>query len=285
MYQKLSEETDQTPEAFYFDNLELRVGEMYYRNKSTPLTNKWDKLRSVGVIVEISSKERLPYLGLDIPRGKVMAQQAVKLNRMEEELPSASDVAKADDAELQEITGNADRSTEDVITQVKKVQLEERMKREKRKLMEFCDNQESNNDIREDIRKRIERLNDELKVRQESNDFLKGRLTSKIMGIKETIAKILDKDIGRKIRTLLREQGIMIASFLMAFGIPTSVLVKALLSGGVAAQGKGGDGNGKLENTKEWLRNKLKALARLLGRLDVKALLGVIIRWIIGQKR
>ena len=63
-------------------------------------------------------KEGLCELGFDLPRGKLMAQQAVMLNRMEEELSSASDVAKADDIELQEITENALRSTEDLITQL-----------------------------------------------------------------------------------------------------------------------------------------------------------------------
>ena len=37
------------------------------------------------------------------------------LNRVEEELPSVSDVAKVDDIELQEIMENAARSTENVI--------------------------------------------------------------------------------------------------------------------------------------------------------------------------
>ena len=36
---------------------------------------------------------------------------------MEEELPSASDIAKGDDIELQEITENATKSTADLITQ------------------------------------------------------------------------------------------------------------------------------------------------------------------------
>ena len=40
------------------------------------------------------------------------------LNRVEEELPSASDVAKVDNIELQEITENAARSMEDLITQL-----------------------------------------------------------------------------------------------------------------------------------------------------------------------
>ena len=70
------------------------------------------------------------------------------------------------------------------------------------------------------------------------------------------------------------------------------MLVKALLLDGVAAQGgtvsKDG-GNGKPENTKEWLRNKLKALALLPGRLVVKTteafpdIIGAIISWILNR--
>ena len=40
------------------------------------------------------------------------------LNRVEEELLSVSDVAKADDIELQEITERETKSTEDLITQL-----------------------------------------------------------------------------------------------------------------------------------------------------------------------
>ena len=71
----------------------------------------------VGVIAEILGKEGLRDLGFNIPRGEVMAQQAIMLNRVEEELASASDVAEADNIELQEIMQNAVRSTEDLITQ------------------------------------------------------------------------------------------------------------------------------------------------------------------------
>ena len=48
------------------------------------------------------------------------------------------------------------------------------------------------------------------------------------------IAKVLDKDtsLGEKIRTLFREQGITIASILMAIGMAIGVLVEALLLGG-----------------------------------------------------
>ena len=40
------------------------------------------------------------------------------LNRVQEELPSASEVAKADDTELQEIMENTAKSTKDLITQL-----------------------------------------------------------------------------------------------------------------------------------------------------------------------
>ena len=48
------------------------------------------------------------------------------------------------------------------------------------------------------------------------------------------ITKVLDKDtsLGEKIRTLFREQGIMIASVLMAIGMAIGVLIEALLPGG-----------------------------------------------------
>ena len=82
--------------------------------------------------------------------------------------------------------------------------------------------------MREDITKRINALNDELKVRQESIDLLKGRLKNQITSFKETIAKVLDKDtsLTEKIRTLFREQGITIASILMAIRMVISVLIK-----------------------------------------------------------
>ena len=55
------------------------------------------------------------------------------------------------------------------------------------------------------------------------------------------------------------------------------------------AQGKGGDD--KPENTKEWIRNKLKALASLLGKLGAKAaealpgIIGAIISWILNRAK
>ena len=129
--------------------------------------------------------------------------------------------------------------------------------------------------MKEDITKRFDALNDELATRQESIDLLKGRLKNQITSFKETIAKVLDKDtsLGEKILTLFREQGITIASILTAIRMAIWVLVEALLPGGGATRSSGGGGEPPPKDEKglkEWVRNKLKALASLLRKLGMK---------------
>ena len=108
-----------------------------------------------------------------------------------------------------------------------------------------------------------------LKSPEESINLLKGRLRSQITTFHETVAKVLDKDtsLGEKIRTLFREQGIMIASILTAIGMAIGVLVEALLPGGGGAAAASGDEPPPKDEAslKEWIRNKLKALESLLG--------------------
>ena len=147
--------------------------------------------------------------------------------------------------------------------------------------------------MKEDIMERIDDLKDELKVRQVSINLLKGRLKSQITGFKETIAKVLDKDtsLAEKFRTLFREQGITIASILMAIGMTIGVLVESLLPGGGAAVSGGEPPPKDEKGSKEWIRNKHKALASLLGRLGIKAaealpgIIGGIISWILNRAK
>ena len=80
--------------------------------------------------------------------------------------------------------------------------MEEHIAKEHQKHEEFRDYPGVYDDaIREDITKRIDDLNEDLKVRQESIDLLKGRLKSQITSFKETIAKVLDSNtsLGEKI--------------------------------------------------------------------------------------
>ena len=74
-----------------------------------------EQAKLVGAITEMLGKEGFSDLGFDITRGKVTARQAVMLNKIEEELPSASDIGKADAIELQEFMENAARSMENLI--------------------------------------------------------------------------------------------------------------------------------------------------------------------------
>ena len=117
LYKKLSENIGETPEEFHYDYFKLEDGELYYRGKRKRLTTK-GVLKSVGMLADILGKGGLRNLGFDIPRGKVTACQAVMLNKAAEELPSESNITRADDIELQEIAEKASG----IISQIKDVQ-------------------------------------------------------------------------------------------------------------------------------------------------------------------
>ena len=118
--QQFSKKHQLLEEERHFDMFEIRNGELYYKGVDKPLTGLKGRLRSVGYITnKIFGKNRLCGLGFDIPISKPTDQQAVMLNKTEEELPSTSDVVKTNDVELQEITENAVRSVEHLITQLR----------------------------------------------------------------------------------------------------------------------------------------------------------------------
>ena len=226
LYKRLSENIDETPELFYYDYFKLEGRELYYIGSRKPLTTE-GKLKSVGMLADILGKNRLRTLGFNIPVGKLTARWAVMLNKAAEELPSESDITKADDIELQEIAEKASgiisqikdvqTDTEDLfehplrellgldkqlrsirgslkVEVAKKVELEERITKEHQKLDEFREYPRIYNDaMKEDITKQIDALNDELATRQESINLLKGRLKNQITSFKEMIAKVLDK--------------------------------------------------------------------------------------------
>ena len=90
---------------------------------------------------------------------------------------------------------------------------------------------------------------------------------------------------------LFREQGITIASILTAIRMAIGVLVEVLPGGGTAVGGSNSPHTEDEKGVKEWLRNKRKALASLLGKLDVKAaealpgITGAIISWILNRAK
>ena len=117
LYKKLSEIIGETAELFHYDYFKVEDGELYYRGSRKPLTTK-GVLKSVGMLANILGKNRLHRLGFNIPVGRITARQAVMLNKAGEELPSESDITRADDIELQEIVEKASG----IISQIKDVQ-------------------------------------------------------------------------------------------------------------------------------------------------------------------
>ena len=77
------------------------------------------------------------------------------------------------------------------------------------------------NEQREEVRARLQRLQDEQKAINDQIRMLTGRYSNQIYQIRELIMKFLDKGtdtLGERIRTLFKEQGITVVSILTALG-------------------------------------------------------------------
>ena len=147
------------------------------------------------------------------------------------------------------------------------------------------------------IEDRIKRLRDELNERNKEIDILKGEASKQINQIKESITKFSDKEtgaLGERIKTLFMEQGITIVSILTAVGMAIGVLIEALLGSptvSTTTSGSTSDGGRKGGGAREWIKNKLKVMSLLLGKLADKALaslpgiIGLIISWILNRAK
>ena len=179
----------------------------------------------------------------------------------------------------------------------KRIDLEGRIKHEERKLNEIQDPKYSD-DQRDMIEGRIKRLRGELTERNKEIDILKGEASKQINQIRGSITKFLDKEtgtLGERIRTLFKEQGITIVSILTAVGMTIGVLIEALLGGPSASAPTSGstpaDGGDKKGGAREWIKNKLKALSSLLGKLAAKAgaalpgIIGSIVAWLLNRAK
>ena len=146
------------------------------------------------------------------------------------------------------------------------------------------------------IEDRLRKLRGELTERNKEIDILKGEASKQINQIRESITKFLDKEtgtLGERIRTLFKEQGLTIVSILTAIGMTLGVIIEALLGGPSASTPTSGGTSGadKKGGAREWIKNKLKALSQLLGKLADKALeslpgiIGSIISWILNRAK
>ena len=146
------------------------------------------------------------------------------------------------------------------------------------------------------IEGRINKLRGELPERNKEIDILKGEASKQINQIRGLITKFLDKEtgtLGERIRTLFKEEGITIMSILTAVGMAIGVLIETLLGGPSASAptSKSTTTSDKKGGTREWIKNKLKALSQLLGKLADKALaslpgmIGSILSWILNRAK
>ena len=146
------------------------------------------------------------------------------------------------------------------------------------------------------IEGRINKLRGELTERNKEIDILKGEASKQINQIKESITKFLDKEtgtLGERIRTLFKEQGITIVSILTALGMTLGVLIEALLGGPTTSTptSQSTTTSDKKGGAREQIKNKLKALSQLPGKLADKALaslpgiIGSILSWILNRAK
>ena len=168
--------------------------------------------------------------------------------------------------------------------------------RENRKLEEMANDETYSDEQREELRARLQRFQDEQKAIDDQIRILKGQYSNQIYQIRESIMKFLDKEtgtLGERIRALFKEQGITIVSILTAFGMTFGVLIEALLGGPSTSTptSQSTTTSDKKGRAREWIKNKLKALSQLLGKLADKALaslpgiIGSIISWILNRAK
>ena len=159
--------------------------------------------------------------------------------------------------------------------------------KENRKLEEMTNDETYSDEQREEVRVRLRRFQDEQKAISDQIRILKGLYSNQIYQIRESITKFLDKETGNlaeRIRTLFKEQGITIVSILTALGMTLGVLIEALLGGPSTTStptSQSTTTSDKKGGAREWIKNKLKALSSLLGKLATK--LGAALPGIIGS--
>ena len=164
--------------------------------------NRNGELKTISIIADTLGIRGLREMGYNISKTNLKPRFVLDLMEKQAQLPSIHEIAGADGIELEEIA----KSTEDLIFQInnqsqtdelfkhplrellgldkqlrtiqgslkvevaKKLELEEHITKERRKLEESREYPRVYDDaMKEDITKQIDNLNDELKVRQESS--------------------------------------------------------------------------------------------------------------------
>ena len=165
----------------------------------------------------------------------------------------------------------------------KLTEIDEHITREQKKLKEI----EDSPDLREHeqrVRGVIADLQEERSARLEIISQNRKELASQFSRIRQTVEKILDEDLSlrEKLKLILREHGLTITAILTSLGLIISTIISSLTGGAAGSSPTPPKNPNKIG---EWVKNKLKALARLFGRLAGKAaaaLPGIIGSIVVG---
>ena len=278
--------------------------------------NRW---LTPNVYLKIFGKKFIKNMGFDVDKPKSGTKSKIPKKRMEQieryideiddntkqfarelnKLPTSED--NQDSIMLQDIIEGLDRELRTISGSLrsaiaKSMAKHEDIDKENKKLEEMTNDETYSDEQREEVRARLQRFQDEQKAINDQIRILKGRYSNQIYQIRESIMKFLDKEtgtLGERIRTLFKEQGITIVSILTALGMTLGVLIEALLGGPSTSTptSESTMTSDKKGGAREWIKNKLKALSRLLGKLADKALaslpriIGSIISWILNRAK
>ena len=166
------------------------------------------------------------------------------------------------DKALQSIQGELLNNTS------KLTEINKRIKRDTKKLEEVENDPTYTDEQRQLYRDRLDDLNTEKQARLEILSQNRKDLQTQVARIKETIEKVLDKNISlaERIRTLFLEQGITISSILTAFLMTISTIVLAITGVFGGSRGIGGFPPKDEGIFKKWLDRLANAVKRLEGK-------------------
>ena len=166
------------------------------------------------------------------------------------------------DKALQSIQGELLNNTS------KLTEINKRIKRDTKKLEEVENDPTYTDEQRQLYRDRLDDLNTEKQARLEILSQNRKDLQTQVARIKETIEKVLDKNISlaERIRTLFLEQGITISSILTTFLMTISTIVLAITGVFGGSRGIGGFPPKDEGIFKKWLDRLANAVKRLEGK-------------------
>ena len=150
----------------------------------------------------------------------------------------------------------------------KLTEIDKRIQRDTKKLEEVENDPTYTDEQRQLYRDRLDDLNTEKQARLEILSQNRKDLQTQVARIKETIEKVLDKNISlaERIRTLFLEQGITISSILTAFLMTISTIVLAITGVFGGSRGIGGFPPKDEGIFKKWLDRLANAVKRLEGK-------------------